>query len=116
MRHHRKGRKFGMVAGKRRSLLRGLAASLILRGKIMTTEAKAKELRSFVEPLITKARRGDLARRRTIIQALPKSAAMKAADEIGPKFREQAGGYTRIIKLGRRKSDGAEMALIELVK
>ncbi len=105
-----------MVAGKRRSLLRSLAASLILRGKIMTTEAKAKELRSFVEPLITRARRGDLAGRRTIMQALPKNGARKTADEIGPRFKGETGGYTRIIKLGRRKNDGAKMALIELVK
>ena len=105
-----------MVSGKRRALLRALAASLVLRGRITTTEAKAKELRSFVEPLITKARRGDLAGRRTILQALPKNAAKKAADEIGPKFSKQAGGYTRIIKLGRRKSDGASMAMIELVQ
>ena len=105
-----------MVTGKRRSLLRGLAASLITKGKITTTEAKAKELRSFVEPLISKARSANLSGRRVILEALPKNAAMKATDEIGPRFSSRAGGYTRIVKLGRRKSDGTRMALIELVE
>ena len=97
--------------------MRNLASSLIENGSILTTEAKAKELRPFVEKLITKARTGTLHARRLAIRHIHKRAtADKLFQEIGPKFAKRAGGYTRILKTGHRKGDGAEMARIEWVE
>jgi large subunit ribosomal protein L17 len=94
-----------------------LATALIEHGAIETTEAKAKELRPFVEKLITKARSGTLHDRRLAVRHIQKrSAADKLFRELGPKFARRQGGYTRILKLGHRKGDGAEMARIELVE
>jgi large subunit ribosomal protein L17 len=99
------------------ALLRNLATSLIEQGAIETTEAKAKELRPFVEKLITKARAGTLHARRLAGKHVQKRAAAdKLFQEVGPKFAKRAGGYTRILKTGFRKGDGAEMARIELVE
>lgn len=97
--------------------MRGLAVSLIRDEKIMTTEAKAKSLRPYVEKLVTKARVGDLAARRLITSKLGQQpeTAKKLIEEIAPKFKDRQGGYTRITKLEPRKSDGSPMAVIEFV-
>ena len=97
--------------------MRNLASSLIEHGAIETTEAKAKELRPFVEKLITKARAGTLHARRLAGRHIQKrEAADKLFQEVGPRFATRNGGYTRILKTGHRKGDGAEMARIELVE
>ncbi len=116
MRHHNSVRKFGRETGQRNALMRSLALSLVVRGKIKTTEAKAKELRPFIEKLITKGKNGTLGSRRIIISRLNSiSGAKKIAEVIAPKYKERNGGYTRIIKLPTRMSDGAKMAQIEFV-
>ncbi|HRN53254.1 MAG TPA: 50S ribosomal protein L17 [Gemmatimonadaceae bacterium] len=117
MRHRKAGRSLRRTSEQRLALLRNLATSLIEQGAIETTEAKAKELRPFVEKLITKARTGTLHARRLAGKHVQKrEAADKLFQEVGPKFAKRAGGYTRILKTGFRKGDGAEMARIELVE
>lgn len=117
MRHRKAGRSLRRTSEQRLALLRNLATSLIEQGAIETTEAKAKELRPFVEKLITKARTGTLHARRLAGKHVQKRAAAdKLFQEVGPKFAKRAGGYTRILKTGFRKGDGAEMARIELVE
>lgn len=116
MRHRKKQAKFGRKKAPRAALIRNLAESLILSGAIRTTVAKAKALRSFVEPLVTKARRGDLTARRNLLSRLYTDAAVnKLMADIGPKYKGRPGGYTRVTKLGPRANDGAEMAKIEFV-
>lgn len=115
MRKRKKGKKFHRKRDQRRALLKGLASSLVLHKKITTTEIKAKELRRFIEPLISKAKVGDLARRRLVRKYLSDSVTKKLFDEIAPMYKERPGGYTRIMKLPARKSDGAKMAVIEFV-
>jgi len=109
-------RKFGRTTDQRRAFLKGLAANLILKEKIKTTQARAKELRSTVERLISCAKKNDLAAKRRVFASLPKVAAKKLIKEIAPKFTSRKGGYTRVIKLGQRMSDGAKMAFIEIIK
>ena len=117
MRHKKAGRQLRRTSEQRLALLRNLATSLIEHGAIETTEAKAKELRPFVEKLITKARSGTLHARRLAVRHIHKrGAADKLFQEIGPKFSTRTGGYTRILRTGHRKGDGAEMARIELVE
>ncbi len=117
MRHRKAGRSLRRTSEQRLALLRNLATSLIEQGAIETTEAKAKELRPFVEKLITKAREGTLHARRLAGKHVQKRAAAdKLFQEVGPKFAKRAGGYTRILKTGHRKGDGADMARIELVQ
>ena len=116
MKHGKKGRKLGRQRNQRRALLKTLAANLILKEKITTTEAKAKELRPYVEKLITRSKQNDLSSIRYLARYLPKKARQKITKEIGPRFQKRAGGYTRITKLGSRQTDGAKMAVIELVK
>ena len=117
MRHRKAGRALRRTSEQRLALLRSLASSLIEHGAIETTEAKAKELRPFVEKLITKARTGTLHSRRLAVRHIQKrETADKLFQELGPKFARRAGGYTRILKTGHRKGDGAEMARIELVE
>lgn len=116
MRHRKKGRALSRTASHRRALLRNMATSLFLHERIETTTAKAKELRPFAERLISLAKRGDLHARRLAGRKVSDRAALgKLFDDIGPRFSERPGGYTRILKLGNRKGDAAEMALIELV-
>ena len=117
MRHHDAHRKFGRDKNQRNALLKGLAASLVEHGRIMTTEAKAKEIRPYVEKLVTKAKNPTLANRRLIVAGFynNESVATKLISDIAPKFAERAGGYTRIIKLALRKSDASPMAVIEFV-
>lgn len=117
MRHRKAGRSLRRTSEQRLALLRNLATSLIEEGAIETTEAKAKELRPFVEKLITKARSGTLHARRLASRHVQKrEAADKLFQELGPKFATRTGGYTRILKTGHRKGDGADMARIELIQ
>lgn len=98
-------------------MLRNMATSLFRHERIRTTEAKAKELRPFAERLITLARKGDLHSRRVAGRDIAdRDILQKLFDQIGPRFEDRPGGYTRILKLGARKGDGAELALIELLE
>ena len=116
MRHSVKGKKLGRTASHRAATLRLLATALFKHKKITTTTAKAKELRGFVEPLITKAKTDSVhARRYVSAQINDREIVSGLFSDIIPKIGERAGGYTRVIKLGQRKGDGAEMAIIELV-
>lgn len=116
MRHRKKGRKFGRVKKVRRALYRSLLAALISKEKIRTTLPKAKEIRPQVERLITKAKRGTLAARRDVAAAVGAHLATKLFSKISPAHAGRKGGYTRIVKLPRRPSDNAPMAIIEFVK
>lgn len=115
MKDKRAGRKFGRESAQRKALLNGLARSLFLKEKIKTTEAKAKEVRPFAEKLITRAKKGDLSARRYLIRYFDNQTVKKLVEEIAKRYENRAGGYTRIIKLGLRKSDASKMAVIELV-
>jgi len=116
MKKRKKGRKLSRTSDQRKALLRSLARELFLREKIKTTEAKAKEVRSFAEKQITRARKGDISSRRLLSKHFSSLIVKKLIDEIGKEYKERKGGYTRVIKLGPRKSDGAKMAIIELIK
>lgn len=116
MRKRKRGKKLSRKRDQRRALLKSLASSLLLKEKIKTTEAKAKELAVFVEKHITKAKRGDLSARRFLARFYSPKIVKKLVDEIGPRYKDRTGGYTRIIKLGPRKANGAKMAIVELVK
>ncbi len=117
MRHHNVVRKFGRGKNERKALISSLALNLIVRGKIKTTLPKAKELRPFMEKLVTQAKLGDMATRRVVIAKLSNRSkeVKKLFETVAPKYADRAGGYTRILKLGVRVSDGAEMAQIEFV-
>ncbi len=117
-------RKLGRTAEHRKAMLRNMATSVILHGKIETTEMKAKELRSVVDELITLGKRGDLHARRQAAayirnvvadEATQKTVLQKLFDEIAPKYADRNGGYTRVVKTGIRRGDSAPMAIIELV-
>ena len=117
MRHRKAGRQLRRTSEQKLALMRSLAKSLIERGAIETTEAKAKELRPFIEKLITKAKTGTLHARRLAGRHIQqRETADKLFQEIGVKFATRNGGYTRILKVGHRKGDGAEMARIELIE
>ncbi len=115
MRHHNANRKFGLKRDQRKALLRSLALNLVTREKIQTTEAKAKELRPFVEKLVTRSKTGTVATRRFLVTQVGTHGAKKLVENLGPKFMDRKGGYTRIIKLPARVSDGSPMAQIEFV-
>ncbi len=117
MRHQKKTVKLGRTQGHRNALLSNLAVSLIDHGQIKTTVAKAKAVRPFVEKLVTKAKTGTLHSRRMALADLRhnEGAVRKLFTEIGPLNATRKGGYTRIVKLGMRRSDAAEMAIIEWV-
>jgi len=116
MRHRSAHRKLGRKTEHRISLLRNLAASLISHGRIRTTEAKAKELRPFVEKLVTLGKRDSLHARRRALSILPqRDVVTKLFGDVSPRFSERPGGYTRILKLAHRQGDGASMAFIEFV-
>ena len=115
MRHLRKGRKLGRERGQRRALMKSLASSFFILGRIKTTEAKAKEARPHVEKLLTRAKQETLVNRR-LLRAVLSEEATKKVFERAKEFSNRNGGYTRIIKLGARKSDSARMAILELVK
>ena len=116
MRHRKSGRKLGRKTGHRRAVMSNLASRLIEHKRIKTTEAKAKELRMFIEPLVTFARRGDLHARRQVLRKIPhKDIVSILFNDIGPVYTDRDSGYTRIIKLGFRDNDRAPVSIIEFV-
>ncbi len=116
MRHRKKGRTLSRTASHKKATMRNMATSLFRHERIETTTAKAKELRPFAERLITLGKRGDLHARRLAGRLIADRQVLgKLFDDIGPRFMERPGGYTRVLKLGNRRGDAAEMALIELV-
>ena len=116
MRHNKSGRKLGRKTAHRKALMSNLASALITHKKIKTTDAKAKELRMFIEPLVTKAKKGDLHSRRMVLKKIRhKKIVRELFDNIGPSFSDRKGGYTRITKLGFRDNDCAPISLIEFV-
>jgi large subunit ribosomal protein L17 len=116
MRHHNANRKFSRVRKVRKALLNSLARSLILHQKIETTEAKAKEIRPFVEKLITKGKSQTVAVRRFLSAKIGPSATKILVDTLSQKYADKKGGYTRITKVKNRLSDGSKIAIIELIK
>ena len=115
-RHGYKGRKFGRERDQRRALLKGLATSLVEHGKIETTLPKAKETARYIEKVITKAKKGDLASRRQVIAKLStQAAAFKLVDEIAPQLTKRNSGHVRVIRTRLRTGDGAQLATIEFV-
>jgi len=116
MRHGTKGRKLSRTAAHRKTTMQSLAMALIREHRIVTTLAKAKELRGFIEPLITRAKEDSHHNRRQVFSSLQnKDAVTTLFTVVGPKSKDRPGGYTRVIKAGFRKGDGAELAVIELV-
>lgn len=115
MKHHKKHRKLGREHGQRQALLRSLARSLILRGRMQTTEARAKEVRPLVEKMVTRGRTPTLANRRLLIAALRDEAVAKKLIAKAEEYKGRAGGYLRITKMGPRQGDAAKMAIIEFV-
>lgn len=117
MRHRKKGRKLSRTASHKKATMRNMATSLFRHERIETTTAKAKELRPYAERLITLARRGDVHSRRLAATKIQDREVLgKLFDDIAPRYSERPGGYTRVLKLGSRKGDAAEMSLIELVR
>ena len=116
MRHHRKGKKLGRTSAHRKALYSNLAGALIEHGRIKTTIAKAKAVRPIAEEMITLGRRGDLAARRQALAYLRSNDVVTILfSEVAPRFKDRPGGYTRIVKLGPRWGDSADMAYLELV-
>jgi large subunit ribosomal protein L17 len=116
MRHLKQGRKLGRTTAHRKALLRNLATALMEHERIITTEAKAKELRRVADRLVTLGKRGDLHARRQALRVIRSNAVVrKLFDEVAPRFSERHGGYTRVLHLGYRAGDAAAMAVIELV-
>ncbi len=117
MRHRRTVDKMGMVRAHRKSVLANLASALIMNSKVDTTYSRARAGQRFSERLITLARRGDLHARRIAFSRLRNKAAVdKLFEEIGPKYQDRPGGYTRVVKLGPRRGDGAETARLMLIE
>jgi len=116
MRHLKKGRKLHRKKDQRKALLKILGGNLILKESIITTEPKAKELRSFIEKKITKAKQEDVTTIRYLRKYFSEKIARKLVKEIAPLFKDRKGGYTRIIKIGPRETNGAKMVKIELIK
>lgn len=115
MAYRKKHRKFGRERDQRKAFLRALAGQFISHGKIKTTEARAKELRGIVERAITKGKAQNLQAERHLLRVLPKLSAKKVMSELSLKHKTRPGGYTRIVKLGPRSSDGARMVVLEFV-
>ena len=116
MRHLKEGRKLGRTASHRKALLRNMVSSLLEFEKIETTDAKAKELRKVADKMITWGKRGDLHARRLSLRVISSTKIVqKLFNDIAPRFKERKGGYTRIIKVGRRKGDNAPLSIIELI-
>jgi len=116
MRHKKRERKFTKSKNQRRAMFCSLASSLIIKEKIITTEAKTKALRSFVEKVITRAKNDTVANRRLLSRNFSPKVIKQLFQELGQRYKSRSGGYTRIIKIHPRKSDGARMAMIELIK
>ena len=116
MRHHRAGKKLGRDSSHRKALYANLAASLIEHGRIKTTEAKAKAVKPIAEQMITLGRRGDIhARRQALAYLRTQEVVHRLFADVAPRFADRPGGYTRIVKLGPRRSDSTEMVYLELV-
>jgi large subunit ribosomal protein L17 len=117
MAHGIDGRKLGRSGGHRRALYKNLTVSILRYERVKTTEAKAKEVQGQVERMITLAKRGDLSARRAVISQFPNEPLVvtKLFNEIAPKYGDRTSGYTRIVKIGQRSGDAAEMVQIELV-
>ncbi|MEX0673227.1 MAG: 50S ribosomal protein L17 [Gaiellaceae bacterium] len=116
MRHHRTGKKLGRDAAHRKALYANLAGSLIEHGRVKTTVTKAKAVKPFVEQMISLGKRGDLhARRQAISELRSRDVVEKLFEDVAPRFADRPGGYSRIVKIGPRLGDAAEMAYLELV-
>lgn len=119
MRHQKKGRKFNRTASHRKAMMSNLASALVLHKRIQTTDSKGKELRGFIERLVTYAKKGDLHGRRLIQKRIQGKNAKKIANilihDIAPTYESRNGGYTRLIKIKNRKNDNAAVSLIEFV-
>lgn len=116
MRHLKKGRKLNRSPSHRLALLRNMATSLLRHDRITTTDAKAKELRGWADWLITLGKDGSLhARRRALAFVQDKAVVARLFAELGPRFRDRSGGYTRVVKVGRRRGDAAPLSIIELL-
>lgn len=114
--HQKKNRKFGRMKGQRNAFLKSLISNLILKGKIETTEARAKTLKSKAEKLVTLAKKQNLASLRILISRVSKKPALKLYYDIAPKYTDRKGGYLRIIKLGKKRlGDASKVSLIEFV-
>ncbi len=116
MRHQNTGRKLNRTSSHRKAMFANMATSLFEHERIRTTDAKAKEIRRVAEKLVTLAKRGDVSARRLVARTVRDPEVLKKLfDDIGPRYAERAGGYTRIVKIGPRAGDNAPMSLIELV-
>ena len=116
MRHRKKGKSLGRTKAPREAMLRNLATSFVLYEKVQTTEAKAKMIKPIIEKYITKSAKGDLHTRRQLLQYFyDENAVKKLLEELGPRYKERPGGYTRITKIGPRKGDAATIVQLELV-
>ncbi|MFC1632971.1 50S ribosomal protein L17 [Patescibacteria group bacterium] len=115
MRHRKKGKILGRTSQKRRAMMRNLTASVFMYGSVKTTEAKAKTVQPIVEKLITIGKKGDQAAQRRVNAYLKEPAAQKALFDAVPRYKERNGGYTRIVRVGKRVHDGATMARIALI-
>jgi len=117
MRKLKQGRKLSRKSDQRKALLKALATALILRERIRTTEAKAKEVQRFVEKCVTRARSGSISSKRLLAKIFSPEILKKLVNEISPRYKERQGGYTRVIKLGPRiRGEAARMAFIEFIK
>jgi len=116
MKKRKKGRKFGRKKDQRKALLKSLLTNLFLNERIKTTESRAKEISRLADKYITKSKNIHLPTRRLLLKNFSVSTVKKLEKELGPRYKERKGGYSRIIKTGRRKLDGARMAIIELIK
>jgi large subunit ribosomal protein L17 len=108
-------RTFGREFQQRKAFLKGLLTALISNGRIKTTEARAKSVRIAADKLVTRAKRATIASRRLLLRDIGTDAATKLFTDIAPRYADRAGGYTRVLKLGRRSSDGSPTALVEFV-
>ncbi|MCC7500350.1 50S ribosomal protein L17 [Candidatus Nomurabacteria bacterium] len=115
MRHGNVNRKFGRERGQRKAMLSSLARNLIIKGRIKTTEARAKEIRPLVEKMVTKGKSATLASRRALISSLHDERVVRKLIKTAENYTERSGGYLRIVKMGPRKGDAAPMAIIEFV-
>tara|TARA_Y100000590_G_scaffold455833_1_gene605204 strand:+ start:734 stop:1156 length:423 start_codon:yes stop_codon:yes gene_type:complete len=119
MRHQKRGRKFNRTASHRKAMMSNLASALILHKRIQTTDAKGKELRGFIDRLVTYAKKGNVHGRRLIQKKIQGKRSKQIANilihDIAPNFKERNGGYTRMIKIGNRKNDNAMVSLIEFI-
>ena len=116
MRHSKENRKFGLKRGQRRAFLKILEHNLIMKERMRTTEARAKEIRPMVERLVSHAKKQNLASFRLLLKKLPKVSANKIYYEIAPRYQSRSGGYLRIVKSGGSRNDGAKLATIEFVR